>query len=213
MHRRAQGCVRVIVLTGLLLSSHGKAVQAGEPQELIQQMLTSLMAVLSDDNLKAPEQRQVRHRRIAQVVSPGFDFAEMARRSLDQYWHRLTPAQREEYVQLFSDGVLHSLVQRIAYRATTASAGYGSVPHAIRYPRESIDPAGYASVQTVMTYAQEQTTEDIEYLLLRKNGVWKVYDVVVEGAGMVTNYRTQFAHIIRQESYDDLLKRLKASQQ
>ena len=200
-------------MTGLLLVNHGTAVQASEPQELVQQMLTSLMGVLTDDTLKAPEQRQARHRRIAQVVSQRFDFAERARHSLDQYWHRLTPAQQEEYVQLFSELGLHSLVQRIAYRATTASAGYGSVPHAIRYPRESIDPAGYASVQTVMTYAHEQTTEDIEYLLLRKNGVWRVYDVVAEGAGMVTNYRSHFTHIIRQESYDDLLKRLKTSQQ
>jgi hypothetical protein len=88
------------------------------------------------------------------------------------------------------------VLQRIAYRITSSPAGYGSVPNAIRYPRQSIDPAGYASVQTVMTYAHEQTTENLEYLLLRKNGAWRVYDVVVEGAGMVTNYRAQFAQII-----------------
>jgi phospholipid transport system substrate-binding protein len=64
-----------------------------------------------------------------------------------------------------------------------------------------------------MAYAHEQATEDIEYLLLRRDGTWKIYDVVAEGAGMVTNYRAQFAQIIRQESYDDLLKRLKMSQQ
>jgi phospholipid transport system substrate-binding protein len=64
-----------------------------------------------------------------------------------------------------------------------------------------------------MTYAHEQTTEDIEYLLLRRNGTWRVYDVVAEGASMVTNYRAQFAQIIRQESYDDLIKRLKSAQQ
>jgi hypothetical protein len=29
----------------------------------------------------------------------------------------------------------------------------------------------------------------------------------------VTNYRTQFAQILRQESYADLIKRLKSSQQ
>ena len=64
-----------------------------------------------------------------------------------------------------------------------------------------------------MTYAQESTTEDIEYLLLRRNGTWRVYDVIVEGASMVTNYRTQFATILRQESYDALLTRLKMAPQ
>jgi phospholipid transport system substrate-binding protein len=193
--------------------SHGKAAEAGEPQELIRQTLTGVLAVLSDDALKAPEQRQERLRRITQVVSPSFDFKEMARRSLGQNWHKLTPAQQEEFVQLFSPLLLQSLVKRIAYRAATSAEGYGSVPNAIQYVRESIDPDGDASVQTAMTYAHEQTTEDIEYLLLRRNGTWKVYDVVAEGASMVTNYRTQFAQILRQESYADLIKRLKTSQQ
>ena len=213
MHRTLPCWTLVIVLTGLWLMSHGKAVEAGEPQELIRRTLTDILAVLSDDTLKAPEQRQERLRRIAQVVSQSFDYKEMARRSLGQNWHRLTPAQQEEFVQLFSPMLLQSLVKRIAYRATTSAEGYGSVPNAIQYQRETIDPDGDASVQTAMTYAQEQTTEDVEYLLLRRDGTWKVYDVVVEGASMMTNYRTQFAQILRQESYADLIKRLKSSQQ
>jgi phospholipid transport system substrate-binding protein len=64
-----------------------------------------------------------------------------------------------------------------------------------------------------MTYAQDPTPEGIEYLLLRRDGMWWVYDVVAEGASMVTNYRTQFAQIMRQESFADLMQRLKTSQQ
>jgi phospholipid transport system substrate-binding protein len=175
--------------------------------------LTGLLAVLTDDTLKVPAQRQERDRRLAQVVAQSFDFKEMARRSLGHEWHKLTPTQQDDFVKLFSPLLLQSLVKRIAYRATTSAEGYGSVPNAVQYIRETIDPDGDASVQTAMTYAHEQTTEDIEYLLLRRNGTWKVYDVVAGGASMVTNYRTQFAQIIRQESYDDLIKRLKTSQQ
>jgi phospholipid transport system substrate-binding protein len=193
--------------------SHGKVAEAGEPQDLIRQTLTGLLAVLTDDTLKAPAQSQERLRRIAQVVSQSFDFKEMARRSLGHTWHRLTPTQQEEFVQLLSPLLLQSLVKRIEYRAATSTAGYGSVPNAIQYIRETIDPDGDASVQTVMSYAHEPTSEDIEYLLLRKNSTWRVYDIVAEGASMVTNYRTQFAQILRQESYDDLIKRLRAAQQ
>ena len=213
MHRTLPCRTLVIVLMSLWLMSHGKAAEAGEPQELIRRTLTDILAVLSDDTLKAPAQRQELLKRIAQVVSPSFDFKEMARRSLGHDWHRLTPTQQEEFVQVFSPLLLQSLVNRIAYRATTSAEGYGSVPNAIQYVRETIDPDGDASVQTTMTYAHEQTTEDIEYLLLRRNGTWKVYDVVAGGASMMTNYRTQFAEIIRRESYDDLIKRLKSAQQ
>ena len=203
----------VLVLISLGLMRHGSTAEAGEPQEVIRQTLTSVLAVLTDDALKAPAQQQARLARLAQVVAPSFDFKEMARRTLGQEWHRRTPAQQAEFVQLFSPLLLHALVQRIAYRATTSTAGYGSIPTAIQYRHETIDPDGDASVQTAMTYAQESTTEDIEYLLLRRNGTWRVYDVIVEGASMVTNYRTQFATILRQESYDALLTRLKMAPQ
>jgi phospholipid transport system substrate-binding protein len=193
--------------------SHGQIATAGEPQELLRQTLTGVLAVLTDDTLKAPAQRQARLDRLAQVVAPSFDFKEMARRSLGHEWHRLTPVQQAEFVQLFSPMLLQSLVQRIAYRATTSATGYGSIPTTIHYERETIDPDGDASVQTVMSYAQDPTTEDIEYLLSRRNGTWRVYDMIVEGASMVTNYRTQFATILRQESYDALITRLKTSQQ
>jgi ABC-type transporter MlaC component len=133
MHRTLPCWTLVIVFTGLWLMSHGKAAEAGEPQELIRQTLTDMLAVLTDDTLKAPEQRQERLRRIAQVVSHSFDVKEMARRSLGHNWHRLTPTQQEEFVQLFHPMLLQSLMQRIASRATTSAAGYGSVSKAIQY--------------------------------------------------------------------------------
>src|SRR5262245_29167540 len=151
MHRTWPCWMLVIVLSSLWLMSHSTMVEAGEPQELIRQTLTGILAVFNDDTLKAPDQRQERLKRIAQVVSPSFDFKEMARRSLGHDWHRLTPTQQEEFVQIFSPLLLQSLVKRIAYRATTSAEGYGSIPNAIQYVRETIDPDGDASVQTRIT--------------------------------------------------------------
>ncbi|HET9589457.1 MAG TPA: ABC transporter substrate-binding protein, partial [Anaerolineales bacterium] len=76
-----------------------------------------------------------------------------------------------------------------------------------------IDPSGFASVQTEMTYPDDPTKEAVEYLLLKQGENWFIYDVVGEGASTLTNYRTQFDQIIRRESYDDLMDRLKMSYQ
>ncbi|MCC6880313.1 MAG: ABC transporter substrate-binding protein, partial [Rhodocyclaceae bacterium] len=46
---------------------------------------------------------------------------------------------------------------------------------------------------------------------LEKNGsAWKVYDVVVAGVSLVTNYRSSFATEIRNGGIDGLIKTLKA---
>ena len=36
-----------------------------------------------------------------------------------------------------------------------------------------------------------------------------VYDVVIDGVGMVSNYRFQFAQVIHQSSYNGLVNRLR----
>jgi phospholipid transport system substrate-binding protein len=37
-----------------------------------------------------------------------------------------------------------------------------------------------------------------------------VYDVVIEGVSMVSNYRTQFNKIIQNQGYGELLKKLRS---
>ena len=49
----------------------------------------------------------------------------------------------------------------------------------------------------------------IDYYLRLKDGKWKVYDVSIEGIGLVTNYRCQFEAILMRKSFDDLLRQLK----
>ena len=50
---------------------------------------------------------------------------------------------------------------------------------------------------------------EVVYQLLRRDGNWQIYDIVIEGVSLVNNYRTQFNNIISQESYEGLVKKLK----
>ena len=50
---------------------------------------------------------------------------------------------------------------------------------------------------------------EVVYQLLRRDGNWQVYDIVIEGVSLVNNYRTQFNNIISHESYEALVKKLK----
>ena len=40
---------------------------------------------------------------------------------------------------------------------------------------------------------------------------WRVHDLLIDGGSMVTNFRTQFDRVIRQESYAELVQRLEHS--
>jgi phospholipid transport system substrate-binding protein len=49
----------------------------------------------------------------------------------------------------------------------------------------------------------------VNYRLINQSGVWLVYDVVVDGISMVSNYRGQFSKILQTSSYETLLERLR----
>jgi hypothetical protein len=49
----------------------------------------------------------------------------------------------------------------------------------------------------------------MDYRLFLKEGRWHAYDIVVDGVSLVKNYRSQFQKIIRQSSYEELVKKLR----
>jgi phospholipid transport system substrate-binding protein len=56
----------------------------------------------------------------------------------------------------------------------------------------------------------ERGTEiPVSYRMLRKNGRWRVYDVLIEGSSLVANYRSQLTRIIQTGSYRELAQRLR----
>ena len=48
--------------------------------------------------------------------------------------------------------------------------------------------------------------------MLKKGDRWLVYDVIIEGVSLVSNYRTQFNKIIQTASFEDLVQKLRTKQ-
>jgi phospholipid transport system substrate-binding protein len=185
----------------LFLAGHIAVVSAGEPQDQVRQTIDAVLAILRDDALNTPERTQERRDKIRQVVTKRFGFEEMAKRALGRHWRDLTPAQQNEFVALFSDLLERSYVGKI-------ESASGSSDFEVLYTQERIDQDGYAIVRTEVVNKRDLNT-DIEYRLLRRNGDWEAYDIIIEGVSLVNNYRTQFSTIIRQKSYEALVQQMK----
>jgi phospholipid transport system substrate-binding protein len=186
----------VLCLAGLA----GTAI-AGEPQEKVKQTITDVIAILQDKSLQAPEQTEARRAKIRQVVQQRFGFEEMAKRALGQHWRKLTPAQRQEFVPLFSDLLERSYIGKIESAVTEEAPK-------ILYTKETIDKDGYATVGTEIVNPNDLNVA-VDYRLFKRNDNWEAYDINIEGVSLVNNYRTQFNKIISQESYEGLVKKLK----
>ncbi len=139
-----------------------------------------------------------RRREIQTIATDIFDFEETAKLSLGRHWQARTPAERAEFVQLFS-----ALIQ-----ASYLSKVEGYEGEKIQYTGDSVDGDQAAVHTTVIT--RKGTEIPIDYRMHRKDDRWRVYDVVIEGMSLVGNYRTQFNKIIQTSSYQDLVAKLRA---
>jgi phospholipid transport system substrate-binding protein len=153
---------------------------------------------LQDKSLQGEENTGKRRAKMRQAVFQRFGFEEMAQRALGQYWPKRTPAEKKEFVTLFSDLLERSYITKIESYTGEQQ---------VLYTKESIDK-DHASVRTEIVVQRDANVE-VVYQLLRRDGSWQVYDVVIEGVSLVNNYRTQFNNVISRESYEALVKKLK----
>lgn len=196
-------CSRLLswLLIGFCLAGSAVTATAGEPQEKIKQTIADVMAILQDESLKAPDKTEERRNKIRQTIGQRFGFEEMGKRALGRHWRKLKPAQREEFIPLFSDLLERSYISKIEAGSTAEGLN-------ILYTKETIDEEGYALVRTEIENPDDLNFE-VDYRLLKRDGNWEAYDIVIEGVSLVNNYRTQFNKIIRQDSYETLVKKLK----
>jgi phospholipid transport system substrate-binding protein len=174
----------------LLLGAAG--AWAGPPTEIAKQVIERALNALNDPS----SQGEARRQKVKRIVDPYFDYQEMAKRSLGPTWGKLSPAQRQEFVALFSQLLEASYSDKIEKYAQRVKIDYTG----------EILQGDTAEVRTVVVKANDRIP--LNYRLLNEGGTWKVYDVVIEGVSLVSNYRSQFSRIIHESSYAELVKRL-----
>ena len=184
-----------VLVGSLLLTMHVTRVDAGEPLDKIRQTVDDVLTIVNNKTL----QPQERHTRIRQAVLQRFGFEEMAQRSMAQHWRTLTPQQQQEFVELFTDLLERSYINRIE--------NYKAGPQGVRYPKEDI--TGDRAIVHTEIMSQRDLPIAVDYHLLHKDGDWKAYDIVIEGISLVNNYRIQFNTIILKDSYAGLVKQMR----
>ncbi len=89
----------LFLLSYLLLPSPSRA--AG-PMAQVRDTVEKVLIIVRNPNLKSVAQKKDLRAQLAEVISPRFDFPEMAKRSLGPHWGRRTPEEQREFVIIFA---------------------------------------------------------------------------------------------------------------
>lgn len=153
-----------------------------------------VLEIVTDENMK----KDGRSRKLAlrKVIGKRFDFRQMAMHTLDNVWGSRSRKEQAQFTQLFK-----KLLEK-SYMHMIENFQGGKV----HFLSERVK-GNYAFIKT--NIVSPDRTISVYYKLKRVGKEWRVYDFLVQGVSMVRNYRFQFSKVIRQESFQGLLKRLK----
>lgn len=186
----------LIALSMLCFSISAFAIEA--PDELVKRTAEDVLAtVKSDADIQAGDQEKI-FALAEEKILPNFNFDKVSRLVLGKNWTKATPEQKTAFQNEFRTLLIRTYA--------TALSKYKN--QTIEYkPLRMAEGASSASVKTSILQPGGQPIA-VDYSLEKQANTWKVYDIVIEGVSLVTNYRGQFAQEIRQNGLDSLIKKL-----
>jgi len=184
------------IMVAVLLAAAEPGAMTASPTQTVQGAVQQVFAGQDGSAVKkvSTSERRADIRKVAENL---FDFPEMSRRALGPTWDTVSPAEKQEFIRLFTSLIANSYMGKIEQ--------YTGEP--IRYESEQVDGTDASVLSRVVTPKGAEI--GIEYRLYLVENRWAVYDVRVDGISLVNSYKAQFNRLLQRGSFAELLKQLR----
>lgn len=185
------------LLAALLISANATAAELA-PDELVKNVTNeALDSVRKDKDIQNGNTKKVLDL-VESVILPHFNFQRMTQLAMGRDGRQATPEQLKALVAEFR----HLLVRT-----------YSKALSEYRDQEVVFKPLKAAAADTdvrVRTEIRQRGGKPIplDYSLEKTPAGWKVYDVEVAGASLITNYRSTFSQEIQKNGVDGLIRLL-----
>jgi len=187
-----------VLFLGLYLACASVFAQEESPDALIKKVTDDVLTIVRQDKdiqngntKKAIELVEVK-------VLPSFNFQHMTALAMGRDWNKASPEQKkrlsEEFktllVRTYSNALTSYRDQTIRYKPTRMQAGDTDV----LVKTEVVQPGNKPI--------------PLDYSMEKLDSGWKVYDVIVAGVSLVSNYRDTFNQEVKANGVDGLIQML-----
>jgi len=187
----------IVRITFILCLIFPGSAFAGVPLETVKGYADKVLDVLRDPALKAEAAKKTKKDKLRAISEKMFDFTELSKRTLAQNWSKFNPEQQKEFVELYTSLLEDAYANKIM--AYTDEKMVFSTEVALTEK----------TVEVRSTVLRKNGDIPIYYRVIMKDGSWRVYDVVVEGVSLISNYRSQFREILANKTPESLLETLR----
>ena len=173
------------------------ADEVSEIQAMTKEKVDLVIQTLKDTSLSKKEKKEG----ILKTIDGLFDFNLMARLSLGkENWKPLSKSKRKEFSKLFVERLKQSYLDKLdLYTDEEVVVGEAKLTKKNR-------------VEVLTFLITKDDKKEMTYKLYKsKKKGWMVYDVDVLGVSIVQTYRSQFSGILKKESMEQLMERMRSS--
>ena len=190
----AIGAMCALLLFSLVPIAHAQEA----PDAMVKRVSQDMLATIKGDPL-IQAGNEARIREVIEVkLIPHFDFPRMTALAMGKNWRAATPEQQKRLADEFKSLLVRTYSGALTkYRDET-----------IDYKPLRMNPTDTdVTVRTVVVKSGGQPIQ-MDYSLTKGADGWKVYDVIIGGVSLVTNYRDEFNNQVQSGGVDGLIKTL-----
>ena len=186
---------------GVFLLVSGQAIaDVDSPDALIKKVSDDVLTIVRQDkDIQSGNTKKAMDLVEAKVL-PHFNFQHMTALAMGKDWRKATPEQKKRLSEEFK-----TLLVRTYSNALT---GYRD--QTMRYKPVKMQPGDDEVLVRTEIVQPGNKPIQLDYALEKLDDGWKVYDVVVAGVSLVTNYRDTFSQEVRANGVDGLVQMLVA---
>ena len=192
-----KNCIKFLLSLTLVAFANGAMAEVA-PDVLVKSTAEEVLAIVKKDkDIQNGDQKKI-FALAEEKILPNFNFDRVSRMVLGKNWNSATKEQQEAFQREFRSLMLRTYATALSkYRNQTIEFK----------PLRAQPNATEVTVKTLILQPGGQPV-GVDYSLEKRAEGWKVYDIVIEGVSLVTNYRGQFSNEIRQSGMDGLIQKL-----
>lgn len=173
------------------------ASSASSVQDQLKVTLDQILEILRDPSLKGEESAEKRRTSLRKLIHKRFDFEKMSQYCLAKHWKERSAEEKKIFIELFGKLLEQTYVSKIE---SYSNEKVVFLKEYVKNKKAQVNTKVVTdTVEIPINYRMSQAAD----------GYWNVYDVVIEGASLVSNYRSQFDQILQKESFEKLIEDLK----
>ena len=185
----------LLILT-LLMSMSIFAAEA--PDLFVRKIADEVFEILkTDKDLKAGNKEKA-YKITEEKILPYFDFDRISKLVLGKAWPASTKDEQEAFKKEF----------RTMLVKTYGSALLKFKDQTLNYKPTRFQPSDEEVLVKTEILKSGAPPLPIDYMLEKDGDSWKVFDIIIEGVSLVTNFRGQFGNEIKQNGIASLISKL-----